>query len=298
MIRLAVIGCGAWGRRYLPSAREAANCLVTHVAGTPGVGEDVITVPSREWRRLLDADVDAFIVATPPQSHEEICVEILSRGRPVMVEKPMALNNAAALRIAQAARATGAPLLVAHQHLFAPAYEALRDRALAWKHTTVVSCGGGDGPHRDYSALWDYGPHDVAMFLGLARGCSVEFQCMHGHASRFALHLQSGRRSGVHSGMLRCWNDAPPKSRMLMATDGECVAVYDERNTSPLRVNGHACPVESIRPLAAAMRAFAHVVGGGARDWRFDPMFGVDVTLILSNAEARMEPTDADNDHN
>lgn len=286
MIRLAVIGCGAWGRHYITSALEARNCVVTHVAGDPSTS-NVVAVPSREWRRLLDAQVDAFVVATPPRVHEEICTELLLRGRPVMVEKPVALDVDAARRIAKAATDSGAPLLVAHQHMFAPSYEALREHVCSWRRATVISRGGGDGPRRSYSALWDYGPHDVAMFLGLANGMvNVSLACR--DAGAFTVHLDTARCFGAIS----VWNDAPPQTRRFVATDGEHTAVYDDKDAmGRLRIDGRAIDVSAERPLALAVRAFAGAAAGGARDWRFDSLFGVSVTDILARADAMTEAT-------
>lgn len=291
MIRLGLIGCGRWGRNYVQAAHEAGNCAVTHVAGATWP-HGVEAVASTDWRRLQNARVDAFIVATPPSTHAEICTELLALGRPVMVEKPMALGVLDAVAIADAAIASGAPLLVNHQHLFAPAYEELRERSSGWSSRVVVSAAGGRGPVRDYSALWDYGAHDVAMFLGLTR-------------TRRSARVFADRRGGNfrvtlgtkdESGFLRVWNDAEPKARTLTVMRGSESLTYDDLDPlgAKLRHDGRPIPVAPDKPLTRAVRAFADVCAGKPRDWRFDPFFGVDVTRILSQAEATMEERDGD----
>jgi predicted dehydrogenase len=43
---------------------------------------------------IHDQDVDAVYVATPPSSHKEHTLAAARAGKPVYVEKPMALNHA------------------------------------------------------------------------------------------------------------------------------------------------------------------------------------------------------------
>jgi predicted dehydrogenase len=48
-----------------------------------------------DYRRLLSrADVDAVVVATPPETHHRLAVEALRAGKHVFVEKPLALSSA------------------------------------------------------------------------------------------------------------------------------------------------------------------------------------------------------------
>src|SRR5215217_1672792 len=56
---------------------------------------------------INDPDVNAVYVATPPLQHEEYTIRALQAGKPVYVEKPMAIDAAAAARIARAAQETG-----------------------------------------------------------------------------------------------------------------------------------------------------------------------------------------------
>src|SRR5688572_22835325 len=41
---------------------------------------------------INDPDVNAIYIATPPSSHEEYTIAAVNAGKPVYVEKPMALN--------------------------------------------------------------------------------------------------------------------------------------------------------------------------------------------------------------
>ncbi|HET7898336.1 MAG TPA: Gfo/Idh/MocA family oxidoreductase, partial [Flavisolibacter sp.] len=63
---------------------------------------------------INDPDVNAIYVATPPLQHEDYTIQALKAGKPVYVEKPMAIDAAAAKRMVQAANETGTKLSVAH----------------------------------------------------------------------------------------------------------------------------------------------------------------------------------------
>ena len=57
---------------------------------------------------IQDPDVNAIYIATPPDVHEQYALAAIKAGKPVYVEKPMALNFASAKNMALAAAAAGA----------------------------------------------------------------------------------------------------------------------------------------------------------------------------------------------
>jgi predicted dehydrogenase len=74
-----------------------------------------------------EGTVDAVVVTTPNAVHESPAVAALERDVPVLVEKPLADDLAAAERVAAAARESTAFCAVGFQHRFAPAVELLDD---------------------------------------------------------------------------------------------------------------------------------------------------------------------------
>jgi predicted dehydrogenase len=76
---------------------------------------------------INDPQVNAIYIATPPLCHEEYAVQAMRAGKPVYLEKPMALNAAAAERIKQTARATGVKLSVAHYRRQQPLFLKIKE---------------------------------------------------------------------------------------------------------------------------------------------------------------------------
>ena len=67
---------------------------------------------------LLDADLDAVVVCTPNDTHEEIVVEALEAGAHVLCERPIAPDAETARRMVEASREAGRQLMVAMNQRF------------------------------------------------------------------------------------------------------------------------------------------------------------------------------------
>lgn len=91
---------------YLPMAESRAE-----EAGIPNVAAS----PEELIRR---ADVDAVIIGVPNQFHAPYAIQALEAGKHVLLEKPMALNAAAAKEIYRASQKSDKVLMVSHQMRF------------------------------------------------------------------------------------------------------------------------------------------------------------------------------------
>ncbi len=74
-----------------------------------------------------DPDVDAVYVATPQSRHEQDTLLFLEAGKPVLCEKPFALNQAQSQRMIDSARQRGLLLMEAMWSRFLPAYRVLAE---------------------------------------------------------------------------------------------------------------------------------------------------------------------------
>jgi predicted dehydrogenase len=76
---------------------------------------------------INDPGVNAIYVATPPLFHEEYAIKAMQAGKAVYVEKPMALDAAAAKRIEQVAAETGTKISVAHYRRQQPLFLKIKE---------------------------------------------------------------------------------------------------------------------------------------------------------------------------
>lgn len=75
---------------------------------------------------INDPEVNAIYVATPPSTHAEYAIKAMRAGKPVYVEKPMALNTAECLEMIEVSRQTGVPLYVAYYRRALPLFVKIK----------------------------------------------------------------------------------------------------------------------------------------------------------------------------
>src|SRR5256714_3301293 len=76
---------------------------------------------------ISDPEINAIYVATPPSSHEEYTIAALQAGKPVYVEKPMALNLESSKKMMKAAKENNTKLSVAHYRREQPMFKKIKE---------------------------------------------------------------------------------------------------------------------------------------------------------------------------
>lgn len=76
---------------------------------------------------INDPTVNAVYVATPPKFHEEFTIAALQAGKPVYVEKPMAIDTAACLRMMSVSESTNVKLCIAHYRRALPKFLKIKE---------------------------------------------------------------------------------------------------------------------------------------------------------------------------
>lgn len=76
---------------------------------------------------ISDPEVNAVYVATPPHKHAEYAIRAMQAGKPVYVEKPMALNFRECREMLKVSQQTGMPLFVAYYRRTLPAFLKVRE---------------------------------------------------------------------------------------------------------------------------------------------------------------------------
>ena len=74
-----------------------------------------------------DPEVDAVYIATPPSSHKQYTLMAARTGKPVYVEKPMALNFAECQEMIAACKTAGVPLFVAYYRRALPRFLKIKE---------------------------------------------------------------------------------------------------------------------------------------------------------------------------
>ncbi|MDP3703261.1 MAG: Gfo/Idh/MocA family oxidoreductase [Candidatus Omnitrophota bacterium] len=315
-LRIGLIGAGRWGRVYLRTLRSLTPRMrLAHLGARHP--ERAGPLPARvvvhqDWRRVIRADCDAVIIATPAHTHAAMLQACLEARKPCIVEKPLCLDVATAERLDRRVRSSGVPVLVNHTHLFSPAYRRLKQAlASGREHTRVMVSEGMDlGPfRRETSALWDWGPHDVSLCLDLLKTTPVQVDALGGpKGSRgtpevvsLRLGFSGGVTAWIHAGCL-----SPRKRRTLSVFTDRRLYVWDDTSTKPLTVRpfdfSHRYDLPfpeplSLIPLPSRSRQtpmehllvyFADGLQGGDRRY-FGTTLALAVVRVLARCESAME---------
>ena len=78
-------------------------------------------------RLIHDKEVNAVYIATPPSSHMEYTIRALEAGKPVYVEKPMAMNEQECRMMVEASRRTEQKLFVAYYRRSLPYFLKIKE---------------------------------------------------------------------------------------------------------------------------------------------------------------------------
>ncbi|MCF7808222.1 MAG: Gfo/Idh/MocA family oxidoreductase [Candidatus Marinimicrobia bacterium] len=76
---------------------------------------------------INDPEVNAVYIATPPSSHKDYCLKVAEAGKPVYVEKPMAMTHSECQEMIQACQQAGVPLYVAYYRRSLPRYTMVKE---------------------------------------------------------------------------------------------------------------------------------------------------------------------------
>ena len=184
-IRIGIIGTGFIAGWHATAFRAQPDAVIAGFAGRSAqalAGEQGGQVWA-DWRELIASpQVDAVLVASINTLHREQITAALRAGKPVLAEKPVAVDPADLAALTALARETGVQLVPGHNFLHRPAVVRARQLLVAGAigrvvHASFVSAhtispahaGGWRGKLgvAGGGALMDSGHHQVYQALAL-----------------------------------------------------------------------------------------------------------------------------------
>lgn len=320
MVKIAVVGAGAWG-----------NNLVRNYASVPGGELYAVcdTDPARLARLarlypgtkmtgdldevLSDPQVDGVVIAAPAVLHYEIAKKSLLAGKHTYVEKPLALRVEHAEELVELSKRQGRILMVGHLLEYHPAVVYLKklvDSGELGRIYYIYSQRVNLGKIRsDENALWSFAPHDVSIILMLL-GKGPKRVAASGQA-----YLQKGIEDvvflimhfddGVMAQVQVSWLD-PHKIRRTTVVGSKKMVVFDDQEaTEKIKIydkgvkGGEVLPyglqlrfgdihvpwMDMTEPLAIECRHFVECIAEGGKTPRTDGEDGLRVVRVLDAAQ-------------
>ena len=132
-MQFGLVGAGGIGNVRAQALTQSAGCRLVAVtdqdekrAQALAAATGAKAVPG--YRELLKVDsLEAVIISTPPQFHEEIAVAAMAAGKHVLCEKPLANSVEAARRMVEAARHHGKTLATGFNHRYFEAVQFVKE---------------------------------------------------------------------------------------------------------------------------------------------------------------------------
>ncbi|GAA4674479.1 Gfo/Idh/MocA family protein [Phytohabitans rumicis] len=282
-LRFGLLGTGYWAAE-MHGAGLAAHPGADLVAvwGRDGAKAEALAkrygATAYEDVDALLSEVDAVAVALPPDVQADLALRAARAGRHLLLDKPLALDTAAADRVAAAVEERGLGSVVFFTNRFRPDITAFLDETAAvggWHGARMTQFASIFQPGNPYGAsqwrrekggLWDIGPHALSI-LWPVLGPVAEVTAVDGPDATVHLTL---RHTGGAVSTASLTLDAPPAAGLR-----DCV-FYGESGLATLP-DGAGTAEEAF--AAAVDRLVAGV------PHPCDARFGADVVAVLAAAE-------------
>jgi len=159
-------------------------------------------------------------------------------------------------------------ILVNYIHLFAPAFQYMLNKINLNEIKSITSNGSNSGPYRNYSALLDYGPHDIAMSLFLTKQ-NPEIE-LTSSENNFIFNLKY--KHFTHN--ICVGNRSKNKNRFFQVETIDNKFIYDDTSEHKLTCDGVPIFIENQNYLFNSINCFLRSING-----KKDNRLGLDLSF-------------------
>jgi predicted dehydrogenase len=172
-VRLGIIGVGYLGMQH---ARILSYLEEAELKGVADIDfKKAVEIGNRHgvqyyqnYEDMLD-EIDAAIVATPTSEHFSVSMNLLRKGKAVLVEKPITETVEQGEQLVALAKKNGLILQVGHLERFNPAVEAVENMLSEPKFIEVQRLGSFSARSLDIDVVLDLMIHDLDIILALIK---------------------------------------------------------------------------------------------------------------------------------
>lgn len=174
-IRIAVIGVGNMGIKHVGNllAYFKDDVEISGIMNsTPERSKecaDAIKIPYfNNLDEITAENTDGVIIAAKTNKHTYYSKQILKKGIPCLIEKPLTANLSEAKDILDIAAENNTFILAGHVEHYNPAYREMRKQiALPFRSIKAYRVGDSKGRNRDISVILDLMIHDIGIIFDM-----------------------------------------------------------------------------------------------------------------------------------
>jgi predicted dehydrogenase len=191
--RIVLVGVGRFGKnhlRVLKNLERDRACTIYGVVdkraeALESVRKNYAVATTSNLTDFLKTDIDAVDIATPANTHFEICKECLKYGKHVFVEKPLAASYAEAVELVQLATKRNRILMVGHIFRYNPAVKKIKELIKLGEVGKIYYMFGHymgfKEPRTDVGALLNFAVHHIDIYDYLLEETPEEVACNIAH---------------------------------------------------------------------------------------------------------------------
>jgi predicted dehydrogenase len=173
MIRTGVVGVGHMGSNHARIYSELEGSQLAAVYDTnrdaaAAAAENFNCQAASSLEEFADL-VDAATICTPTVTHHSTGMELLGKGKHLLIEKPIADTPEHARELAEAAALQGCVLQVGHVERFNPVLHALEAQLQNPRFLEVTRLSPYPNRSTDIGVVLDLMIHDIEIILHLVR---------------------------------------------------------------------------------------------------------------------------------
>ena len=240
-MRVVLLGGGYWGKnlaRNLDALASLYGICDQSVEQLQVFKQQYSHIKTyTDWNVVIaDTQVEAIVIATPPETHFTIALAALTAGKDVYVEKPLCHSSAEAEQLHVAAAEYGRVLMVGHLLQYHAVLRRMRHMVEGGELGTVryiearrLNIGK---IYTERNVLWNFAPHDLSLVLAMAGSRLPQTVSCQGHhhldekvadAATITLRFAGGVTAHIQISWI-----SPVKEASLMVYGSEGCAVFND----------------------------------------------------------------------
>jgi len=300
-VKVAVIGCGSWGRNQARVYRELPDVELVAVSDlnpqtAQQIGERYGAAHYTNPKPIIeDPDIDLISICTPTITHADIAIAAIEAGKHILVEKPMTNTVPEAKRLIRAAEKHHTKLAVGFVERYNPAVQEAIKRVTEGEIGDVILAlsrrvSRSPGRIGDVGVIKDLAIHDIDIVDHLFGDQAKSVFAIAGSIQhRFEDYAQININYGKNRNAIVSTNWLTPRRIRTLVLTGTEGIINVEYTTQQITIENNAQLTQPYLPYQEPLMLELKSLTDAVRDDTQPQVTGEDGLRALRTCEAALQ---------